>query len=266
MLSIILLFACEEEPRTVTDHEHYLNAVEASDPMKALKKCQSISKESLKGECILFSAKSAVENRMDGLGFCESAPTEAWRSACLFEVADISGATGQKADQICRQTGPFARRCFYHALQREENALMAKYPIGKEMQMIEGIQHRITTMDIEELKEDPLSETLCSRIIAKRFLKTWKKLKTTPYRYTACGNAPKSVCEAGYRFILKQRIKDGIRTDCSTAISSERAVELGFPSWENAMESAVSREWENLCKQLSGQNQKAPDHQESQAN
>ena len=144
--------------------------------------------------------------------------------------------------------------------------MMISFPIGKEEQLMKSIKKRLESLDVQELTEEPLSESLCARIIAKRFLKTWKKMPNTLFRKQSCGNAPLSVCNTAYRFILKQKLKEGKNPKCGSSISSQEAIALGFPGWDPELDHAAQIAWKNTCDQIHGENHKPPDYVESQAN
>ena len=119
-------------------------------------------------------------------------------------------------------------------------------------------------MGIEELKDEPLSNTLCARIIAKRFLLAWNQMPTMPFRYASCGKAPKKVCDSAYKFILKLRAKKGQSLNCNQIPSSEKAKKSGFPGWDSNFDAAAEKAWADNCNQNRVENQKPPDYRASQ--
>ena len=241
----------------LTDHQRY-RVLWKSGYHSGITVCQGIT-ASLNGECVLFTAKSAVESRKDGLRYCgpnrSMASMFIWSHECLGQ---------QDEKQINLQTNRFWDGALSFT-STWRNQIMTRFPLGKEPEMIAAIQTRVESLGVDELDEEPLSQTLCSRIIAKRFLSHWEHNKSTPFRYSACGKAPKTVCDSVYKFILKQQAKRGKQLVCNEVITPTRAFELGFPKWSEPMNSSAVNAWENGCKQQSGQNQKPPDFQESQS-
>ena len=176
LFMLLPLLGCYEPSIHVQDLQYFREAQQQSNATKSADQCQSIQNESMRGECIWYAAQKAITQGVDPFPICEQSPTLLWKHACVFEVADRNSVTGEKALIWCKQAGDFYRRCMYHAIQREETQLMKQYPFGKERELISEIQRRLS--DVGEIKEDPLSQTLTARILAKRFVSKWKK-KTT---------------------------------------------------------------------------------------
>ena len=88
-------------------------------------------------------------------------------------------------------------------IQREESNFMKQYPLGKEAELMADIQNRLG--DVGEIKEDPLSETLTARILAKRFMNKWRNDTSQNILFSKehCGTATERVCTNAYRFTLK---------------------------------------------------------------
>jgi hypothetical protein len=255
---IMLLLSCAAEPRPeVVDRNRYIEAAQASDVRSMLSLCGEIGREDLRGECILFAAKKAVEQRSDGLAVCEESPSESWLHACRFEVSDVAGMTGPEADSACSGAGRFRTRCLYHALQREENALLHRFPLGQEVELIGEIQRRMKGAGVEELPEEPLSQTLTARIIARRYLVQNRAL---PFDAPFCGQAPPSVCTDAYRFAIKLSGRGSLPSDCTLPMGMDRAAAAGLPVWAPAFAGPAQAAWQNLCSRSSGRGHRPPDH------
>ena len=153
LLFLLSLISCTETKELVlSDTTLYLDASKAQNNT-ALELCSKIIDEELKGECIWFTAKSMTErnNRApqpervrQSFQLCEQAPTSGWVEVCRFDVIDVTGITGEIADQACALTGEFQERCMIHALLREEESLARKFPKGQELAMMDGILKRMT--------------------------------------------------------------------------------------------------------------------------
>ncbi len=231
------------------DRELYLKALRAPAETAAAS-CGEIAHEALRGECILFAAKSAVGERKDGIPICEKAPTQDWVEACRFEVIDAAGTTGQQASRLCATTGQFETRCLYHALQREERSLAARFPKGEEEALIEELLLRLGKKG--ELEEDKISESLPAKIIARRFFRRHKDSSELRFSMEACGSAPKSVCSQAYRFVVHmQKEREGKRLPrpCSIPISEAQVISAELVVWEDSFHQQALDVWENLCRQ-----------------
>ena len=247
----------------VADRDLYMQASLAISVDDAVGFCGQIQKTDLQGECFLFTAKMAVQQRRDGLAICDRSPTLAWRQVCWFDVADSAGLTGKRAMNICAQTGDFKSRCLYHALQREELSLMKRFALGQEKELQKEIQSRVTSLQIEELKNDPITETLVSRIVARRFLLAFKKDSTLEFSSSFCGTAQPENCIDAYRFVIKMAGKGRLPSNCSLPMDHQRVQQLSFPVWGDAFEKQAQKAWKNLCSHATNRNQKTPDHQAS---
>ena len=255
---ILLLASCASQPSPeLLDRDRYIEASQAGTAAGMLSICAEIGRDDLRGECILFAAKKAAESRGDGLYFCESAPSEPWLHACRFEVSDVAGMTGAEADRACSGAGSFRTRCLYHALQREENSLLHKYPLGMELELIAEIRERMEAAGVEELPEEPLGLTLTARIIARRYL---IQSRSVPFAAPSCGKAPSAVCTDAYRFAVKLSGKGRLPMDCSLPMSKARAAEAGLPLWQDSFSSQAQAAWQNLCSRSSGKGHRPPDH------
>ncbi|MBM75869.1 MAG: hypothetical protein CMK59_10755 [Proteobacteria bacterium] len=248
---ILFLWSCQSgqlEP-ALSDRQNYLKALREPS-VQSVRSCEQILHEDLRGECVLFAAKSAVGERMDALSVCESAPTVLWKQACLFEVADSTGMTGQRAARVCAETGEFEIRCLYHALQREEQSLAARFPKGKELELIEEIARRFQHK--EELKNDKISESLPAKIIARRFFQRYVDNKKIRFSEDMCGSAPREICTQAYRFVIqmqKDREKKTFPKPCSIPMSDHQVQAAGFVLWEEGFILSALEAWENTCRQ-----------------
>ena len=252
---ILFLWSCQGgqiEP-ALSDRQHYLKALKEPSAQSA-RSCELIKQEDLRGECVLFAAKSAVGERADALSVCESAPSLQWKQACFFEVADATGMTGHKAARICAATGDFEIRCLYHALQREEQSLAARFPKGKERELIEEIAERFENK--VELDGDKISRSLPAKIVAIRFFQSYEDSKTLLFSEEACGTAPQDVCVQAYRFVIqmqKDREKKELPQPCTIPISDQQVKAAGFIVWEPSFALSGLDAWQNICRQSQSQ-------------
>ena len=248
---IFFLWSCQGgqlEP-ALSDRQHYLKALREPSTQSA-RSCEQINHDDLRGECVLFAAKSAVGERADALALCESAPTVQWKQACFFEVADSTGMTGQRAARICASTGEFEIRCLYHALQREEQSLAARFPKGKEKDLIEEIAQRFTNKP--ELQEDKISLSLPAKIIARRFFQRYEDSKNLVFSEDACGTAPEEVCAQAYRFVIqmqKEQEKKQLPQPCTIPMSDQQVQAAGFVLWGDSFTLSGLDAWDNICRQ-----------------
>lgn len=264
--SLILFLSCAdplEPPLMLLDQTAYLKAMESPAPSSALKECSKISASALKGECVLFAAKSQAKQKRPALGFCQQAPTEAWKAACYFEVSDMAGLTGSDADAACALAGDFRERCMYHALQREEGTLSTKYPPGEETDLILAIQSRMEKLGIETIQGDPLDVTLTAKIISRRFQAEWRRNSGYLFGASVCGSAPPIVCQEAYRLSVKMISQNRIPEPCLVPMSTEDVLAAHLPIWEASFSSYAQEAWSNLCRRSQGGNHRPPDHRAS---
>ena len=263
MIFFVLLCCGNSESTSasrLSDRDIYLKAAKETDSMAAADLCVQIEQRDLQGECLLFAAQLAVQQRRDGLAICDRSATMAWKQACWFDVVDSAGLTGQRAINICRQTGKFKSRCLYHALQREETSLMRRFSLGQEDALQQEILSRMQSLQIEELQEDPISETLVSRIVARRYLQSRKKNPDLRFNTTFCGVASKANCIEAYRFSIKMAGQGKLPEDCTLPMDDRRLIEANLPLWEESFSLSAQSAWKNLCSRQTNRNQKTSDH------
>ena len=263
MILLLFLSCGGSEPlnqHLVSDRDQYMAAAQTADASAAAELCVQIERTDLQGECLLFTAQMAVQQRRDGLSICDKASTMAWKQACWFDVVDSAGLTGTRAMNICRQTGKFKSRCLYHALQREETSLMKQFSLGQEQELQKEIHNRMVSLQIEELQEDPISETLVSRIAARRFLQVQKKDPQVVFDSAFCGTAKTANCIDAYRFAIKMAGKGRLPKNCTLPMDRQRVVAAGLPSWADSFSASAQEAWQNLCSRQNNRNQKASDH------
>ena len=261
----IFLLACVSEVQLhpkLQDRDNYDRAMQLSGSA-ALSFCSQIASENLRGECVLFAAKQEAHRRQDSRALCGQAPTEAWQEACRFDVVDILGMTGSRADQACRQTGDFQSRCMYHALLREEEQLAARFPAGSELELIQAIQERMGQLFVDEAEEEPLQVVLTARILARRFEAKWRKNTNLNFSREDCGQAPDDVCAEAYRIANKQIGKGRRPSNCSLPMTKDRVEQVGLPVWSDSFTDLAQRAWKSLCHINRGPS-RAPDHSSSQ--
>jgi hypothetical protein len=140
---------------------------------------------------------------------------------------------------------------------------MNSFKVGMEAQLIDEIKARMAAMSVQEIPQEPLSRTLTSRIIARRFVASRRKDPARLFSALACGNAPKLVCDDAYRFTVKLLGKGRLPADCSLPMTRERAESAGFPGWEKSFEPAAQKGWLNLCRRQKNKNHRSPDQSAS---
>jgi len=231
------IWACVGEP---SDRELYLRAKQ--EPENAVEICAAITNSDEQGECLLFAATEGNH----GSEACHYARMERWKEACFFEVIDTKGVPKYQAKDSCARTGRFLNRCVYHIIQREEQSLMHRFPIGQETAMSQYIQTEIQQLGGEELRNDPLSQTLVSRIIARRFLKQWRKDNKLLFPSKFCGTASEDICMKGYRFVI--RLGNQLPKPCKVPSSQSLSTELRLPYWEDAFQAKAFRVWSEICR------------------
>ena len=233
---IVCGFGCVESNASF-DHTHYLHALQ--NPTKALGSCDAIVDEEIQGECLLFAA---VEGKY-GNEACVRARSIRWQEACFFEVIDTNGISDQQAKDACAKTGRFQNRCVYHIIQREEQELMERFPLGAEQELATWIRQEIQEMGGRELPNDPLSHTLVSRIIARRFRKEWGGNHTLLFPSIYCGNASKEECSLAYRFVV--RLGRDIPCSFPPIVSDLR--QANVPLWDASFHEEALLVWSELC-------------------
>jgi hypothetical protein len=244
LFMLLPLLGCYEPSIHVQDLQYFREAQQQSNATKSADQCQSIQNESMRGECIWYAAQKAITQGVDPFPICEKSPTLPWKHACVFEVADRNSVIGEKALIWCKQAGDFYRRCMYHAIQREETQLMKQYPFGKERELISEIQRRLS--DVGEIKEDPLSQTLTARILAKRFVSKWKKNNELLFSEEHCGTAGMSICSDAYRFSLKlTRRRPQV---CVVPMDVLLVKKARMPRWSEDFELQAMDAWEDFCR------------------
>ena len=236
--------SCYESSLQTQDLQFFRSAQNQSNTSKKIPLCLKIQDESMQGECIWFAAQYAITQGVDPFPICEQAPTELWKQACIFEVADRNSVTGEQAQIWCKQAGDFYQRCMYHAIQREETSLMKQFPLGKERELIAEIQKRLS--DVGEIKTDPLSQTLPARILAKRFVSKWQKNKSLQFSKEHCGTADEIICANAYRFTLKlSRRKPKV---CVVPMDPLVVKQAKMPLWSAEFEILAMDAWEDFCR------------------
>ena len=236
-----LLFACITDSISpqIKDREAYLDSLRSDNP--TIESCRGIQDTSLQGECLLFLASRTH------LGFdaCDTAQERRWKDACYFEVIDKKGLSGPAAKRMCLQTGSFQARCMYHILQREEKELMQRFPSGKEQALMQYISEQIQTLNGAEIENDPLSHSLVARILARRFRNRGKKDNALSFSTAHCGNAPSSICQQAYRFVIK--LEKRIPRPCRTSPIQVELKEQGFPLWAENFSASAQKVWQEIC-------------------
>ena len=237
-------FSCYESSSQTQDLQFFRAAQNQSNTSKKIPLCLKIQEEALRGECIWFTAQQAITQGVDPFPICEQAPTDTWKHACIFEVADRNSVTGEQAQIWCKQAGDFYQRCMYHAIQREETSLMKQFPLGKERELIAEIQKRLS--DVGEIQEDPLSQTLPARILAKRFVSKWQKNTTLQFSKEHCGTANDFICTNAYRFTLKlSRRKPKV---CVVPMDPLVVKQARMPLWSEEFDMLAMDAWEDFCR------------------
>jgi hypothetical protein len=258
------LLSCFTEPELhpkLLDRQYYEQAMQLQGKT-AVTACNKIIETDLQGECILFAAKNMAHHRKDSRALCEHSPTDAWKQACRFDVIDILGMTGARAEQACAQTGSFQSRCMYHALLREEDILASQFPSGKEQELMLAILERMQKLGVEEVEEEPLYAILTARIIARRFEASWKKNRHEVFSASHCGSASANVCTNAYRISIKQIGRGKRPSNCSLPMQTDTVQAVGLPTWDVSFEQQAQIAWKSLCHINHGP-KKPPDHSSS---
>ena len=268
----VIFYSCADTAVDLpSDTSLYLSASVAQTE-KALSLCSQIQDVELKGECVWFAAKTQTErnNRApqpervrQAFELCKQAPTSGWMEVCRFDVIDVTGITGEIADQACALTGEFQERCMIHALLREEESLARRYPKGKELAMMEGILLRMTNIGLGELSDEPIHETLTARVVARRFEAGWRSSPRLRFSVDQCGELPQDVCIDAYRIAIKQIGRGRLPKSCRLPMKVEQVLEVGLPGWVSNMDEILQPAWKSLCHATYGP-QKAPDYASSQ--
>jgi len=232
------LWACTGE---LSDRDRYLQA--RQEPARAIEFCSAIRNEDEQGECLLFAATEGQH----GSSACQHAHAERWKEACFFEVIDKKGVPKHQARDSCARTGQFRNRCVYHIVQREEQALMNRFPKGKEEELSTYIRSEIIALGGEELEHDPLSETLVSRIIARRFRKQWREQPTRLFSQEFCGRASEEICTKAYRFVV--RLGKRVPKPCVVPPQQSLCQKNQIPFWEPSFQKQAIRVWSEICRQ-----------------
>ena len=240
----VLLTGCYESSQHLQDIQLHQEAQNQSHPNQSILLCNQIQDESMRGECVWYTAQKAITLGVDPFPICDHAPNESWRGACIFEVADRNSVTGEQAQVWCKQAGDFYQRCMYHALQREESQLMQRYPLGKEQELIAEIKKRLS--DVGEIKEDRLSETLPARILARRFMSKWAKNKNLLFTKEHCGNVTDEICTNVYRFTLKMSRRRP--QHCVEPMDPLVIKKARMPMWDPSFETFALDAWEDFCR------------------
>ena len=238
---MIWLLSCVFSTDVQTDPSLYLQAMR--EPSKALDICSKIDDDDIQGECLLFAATEGGH----GSEACGFARVDKWKEACFFEVIDKKGVPKHQAKDSCARTGRFLNRCVYHIIQREEQQWMKNYPVGKEQEMSSAIQAEIRRLGGTELPNDPLSQTLVSRISARRFLKAWRLDQDMRFPNKFCGNLEKKGCRLAYRFVIRLRSKNP--KPCRVPPSFDTLKNIQIPYWEDSFYNDAVQVWSEVCRQ-----------------
>ena len=274
-LIVYLTMACQQPPTVMSpeweDQQKYLQA-STLPTTQALQRCQEIQDEELLGECVWFVTKANTErnNRLpqperirQAFEQCALSPTDGWKTVCRFDAIDVTGVTGQVADAACAQTGEFQERCMIHALLREEDQLAARFPKGKELEMMNSIEQRMNNIGLTELSEEPIHKTLTARVVARRFETAWRNNRQYPFSLSECGQLPEAICIDAYRISIKQIGKGRLPKPCALPMTVETVAAAGLPVWHMDLQESVQSAWKSLCHATYGP-QKAPDYASSQ--
>ena len=236
-----VLWACDlDMPKEQTDAQYYLEA--RHRPQQALEACRDIRDDDIQGECLLFAATEAKH----GSSACQLARSKHWKEACFFEVIDRAGVPKHQAKDSCARTGRFQNRCVYHIVQRMESELMQRFPIGEELALSDYIRTEVEALGGVDLERDPLSKSLVSRIIARRFSKEWRTDGSMLFSAKACGSAPKEVCTMAYRFVLRLSKKQ--LKPCRPPPQKTWLENKGLPYWSDTFQSQALKVWSELCR------------------
>ena len=237
---LLLWWSCTQSVEPDMDRKYYLEALK--EPHRALEICPKISNDDVQGECVLFAATEGGH----GSEACGYAHMEKWKEACFFEVIDKQGVPKHQAKDSCARTGRFQNRCVYHIIQREEQQWMKRFPMGKEQELSLAIQEEIILLGGVELPNDPLSDTLVSRIVARRFLKAWRVDSTIRFPSTYCGNIEQEGCKRAYRFVI--RLGRKMPKPCGVPPSFDALTLAKIPRWENDFYDEALQVWSELCR------------------
>ena len=150
-----------------------------------------------------------------------------------------------------------------HALLREEDQLAARFPKGKELEMMNSIEQRMNKIGLAELSEEPIHKTLTARVVARRFETAWRNNRQYLFSSSECGQLPKEICIDAYRISIKQIGKGRLPKPCTLPMKSETVAAAGLPVWHSDLQEPVQRAWKSLCHATYGP-QKAPDYASSQ--
>ena len=238
---MIWLLACIASQEQETDQSLYLSALK--DAQTAIELCADIQNDDVQGECLLFAATEGGH----GSDACRIARTDKWKEACFFEVIDKKGVPKHQAKDSCARTGRFINRCVYHIIQREEQQWMNRYPIGQEKEMSDAILLEVTRLGGEELPNDPLSKTLVSRIVARRFLKEWRLDPELRFPGHFCGNLDGNGCRLAYRFVIRLRANNP--KPCRVPPSPDVLKTVQIPYWEDLFYDDALRVWSEICRE-----------------
>ena len=238
---MIWFLACISSQSMDTDQSLYLKALK--EPHDALETCVQIQNDDMQGECLLFAATEGGH----GSDACGVARVDKWKEACFFEVIDTKGVPKNQAKDSCARTGRFINRCVYHIIQREEQMWMKRYPAGQEKEMSHAIQDEITRLGGTELSNDPLSQTLVSRIVARRFLKEWRLDSDVRFPSHFCGNLDQNGCRLAYRFAIRLRAKKP--KPCRIPPSLDALKNNQIPFWEDHFHDDAVRVWSEVCRE-----------------
>ena len=237
---MIWFLACIPSQEVETDQSLYLQALK--EPHTALEMCVKIQNDDLQGECLLFAATEGG-NGSDACGF---ARLDKWKEACFFEVIDKKGVPKHQAKDSCARTGRFINRCVYHIIQREEQLWMKQYPQGQEQEMSSAIRAEIARLGGTELSNDPLSKTLVSRIVARRFLKAWRLDPELRFPVHFCGNLDQEGCRLAYRFVIRLQAQKSI--PCQVPPTADSLKISQIPYWEDFFYDDAVRIWSEVCR------------------
>ena len=150
-----------------------------------------------------------------------------------------------------------------HALLREEDQLAARFPKGKELEMMNSIEQRMTKIGLTELSEEPIHKTLTARVVARRFETAWRNNRQYPFSLNECGQLPEDICIDAYRISIKQIGKGRLPKPCALPMKTDLVANAGLPVWHGDLQEAVQSAWKSLCHATYGP-QKAPDYASSQ--
>ena len=122
---------------------------------------------------------------------------------------------------------------------------MQRFPAGEELALIQHISQQIQTLNGAEIENDPLSQSLVARILARRFRNRWQKERTLSFSKVYCGRAPSSICQQAYRFVIK--LEKRTPTPCRTVPIPAELTAQGFPIWADDFSASARAVWQELC-------------------